>query len=288
VQTYYQQLRQSLPFVERLRSAEKRYGESAPRRGEKPLPAIRTIAFDDVSFAYEGGVPALKGVSFDIRAGEAIGVVGPSGAGKSTLAQLLLQLRVPTHGRYLVNGEPSALFAPEDWQRQVAYVPQAPHLIHATVADNIAYYRDLPQEEIELAARLARIEGDILSWREGYATRVGPRADAVSGGQAQRLCLARALAGRPEVLLLDEPTSALDPASERLIQESLVGLKGSTTLIIIAHRISTLDLCDRVMVIVGGAVDAFESLDVIGAENAYYRAAGGDVSNEPRVPKSAA
>jgi ABC-type multidrug transport system fused ATPase/permease subunit len=98
----------------------------------------------------------------------------------------------------------------------------------------------------------------------------------VSGGQAQRICLARALAGRPEILLLDEPTSALDPASERLIQESLVGLKGSTTLVIIAHRMSTLDLCDRVMVIVGGALDAFEDLDVIGAENAYYRAAGGE------------
>lgn len=110
-----------------------------------------------------------------------------------------------------------------------------------------------------------------MSWRDGYETLVGPRADAVSGGQAQRICLARALVGRPRVLLLDEPTSALDPASERLIQESLNALKGTTTLLIIAHRVSTLDQCDRVMVIVNGRLDAFEDIHVLRAENSYYR-----------------
>lgn len=273
IQTYYQMLRQALPFVERLRSAEKRYRESAPNRGRTPLSSIRKLTFDDVSFAYDLDRPTVAHISFEIHAGEAIGVVGPSGAGKSTLAQLLLQLRIPTSGRYLVNGQSSAMFSPDDWHRHVAYVPQSPHLVHASVAENIAYFRDIPQHEVERAARLARIENDILSWQDGYDTLIGPRADAVSGGQAQRICLARALAGRPQVLVLDEPTSALDPTSERLIQESLNTLKGTATLVIIAHRTSTLDLCDRVMAIVGGSLEAVEDLDVLSAENVYGRVA---------------
>lgn len=287
IQTYYQLLRQALPPLEHLRSAEKRYSESAPSRGQRRLSSIRRITFDDVSFAYELGRPALAHVSFDIHAGEVIGVVGPSGAGKSTLAQLLLQLRVPTSGQYLVNGEPAAVFSPDDWHRHVAYVPQSPHLIHASVAENIAYFRNIPQHEVESAARLARIEEDILSWRNGYDTPVGPRADGVSGGQAQRICLARALAGRPAVLVLDEPTSALDPTSERLIQESLNVLKGTTTLFIIAHRMSTLDLCDRAMVIVDGSLDAFENLEVLSAEKAYYRSVGRDTDAESPLHKGA-
>lgn len=271
IQAYYQSLRQTLPFIERMESAERRYSGSAPKRGNARLRSIQRLVFDDVSFAYDPRRLVLSGLTFNVEASEAIGIVGPSGAGKSTLAQLLLQLRAPTSGRYLVNGEPAAAFSPEDWQRQVAYVPQSPHLIHASVADNIRYFRDVAQREIERAARLARIEEDIMSWRDGYETLVGPRADAVSGGQAQRICLARALVGRPRVLLLDEPTSALDPASERLIQESLNALKGTTTLLIIAHRVSTLDQCDRVMVIVNGRLDAFEDIHVLRAENSYYR-----------------
>jgi ATP-binding cassette, subfamily B, bacterial len=187
------------------------------------------------------------------------------------MAQLLLQLRVPTSGRYLVNGELAAAFAPDDWHRHVAYVPQSPHLIHSSVAENIAYFRDISRHDIEWAARLARIEEDILSWRDGYDTLIGPRADAVSGGQAQRLCLARALAGRPQLLVLDEPTSALDPTSERLIQASLNALKGTVTLFIIAHRMATLDLCDRVMAIVDGSLDAVENRDGLSAEHVYSR-----------------
>ena len=114
-------------------------------------------------------------------------------------------------------------------------------------------------EAVERAGRLARIHDDVVCWPQGYDTVVGPRADAVSGGQQQRICLARALAARPEVLVLDEPTSALDPTSERLIQESLTALKHELTLFIVAHRLSTLDICDRVMVIVDGRLAAFDT-----------------------------
>ena len=159
--------------------------------------------------------------------GEVIGVIGPSGAGKSTLVQLLLRLRAPREGRYLVNGVSAQEIVQEDWHRQVAYVPQEPRLLHASVAENIRFFREIStMRQVERAARLARIHEDIVGWTDGYETIVGPRADAVSGGQQQRICLARALVARPQLLVLDEPTSALDPTSESLIQESLTGLKG--------------------------------------------------------------
>jgi ABC-type multidrug transport system fused ATPase/permease subunit len=126
---------------------------------------------------------------------------------------------------------------------------------------------------VERAGRLARIHDDVIGWANGYDTIVGPRADAVSGGQQQRICLARALAAQPEVLVLDEPTSALDPRSETLIQDSLVALKGAVTLFIVAHRMSTLEMCDRVMVIVDGRLEAFATIALLQRENAYYRSA---------------
>jgi ABC-type multidrug transport system fused ATPase/permease subunit len=226
-----------------------------------------------VSFAYNPGRPVLSEISFDIDAGEAVGIIGPSGAGKSTLVQILLQLRRPDDGRYLINGEPVQEFSRDDWHDRVSYVPQDPRLLHASVAENIRFFRSLEDEAVERAGRLARIHEDIMTWSAGYDTVVGPRADAVSGGQRQRICLARALAASPEVLVLDEPTSALDPHSEKLISESLIGLKHELTLFIIAHRMSTLDMCDRVMVVVDGRLVAFDSKALLQRENSYYRRA---------------
>jgi ABC-type multidrug transport system fused ATPase/permease subunit len=273
IQASYQSLQQSLPFIDRLLKAERRYAESIPVDGERSLSSVRTIAFEDVSFEYNPGRPVLSDVSFRVDAGEAIGVIGPSGAGKSTMIQILLQLRPPADGRYLVNGEPVRELKREDWHRLVAYVPQEPRLLHASVAENIRFFRDISDEEVQRAARLARIHDDVIGWSDGYETLVGPRADAVSGGQQQRICLARALAARPQVLVLDEPTSALDPHSEKLIGESLVGLKHELTLFVIAHRMSTLDMCDRVMVILDGHLDAFDSKARLQEHNAYYRSA---------------
>ncbi len=273
IQSGYQSLQQSLPFIDRLLRVKQRYASSAPAHGTQRLKAVETLAFEDVSFAYNPGRPVLSDVSFKVDANEAIGVVGPSGAGKSTLVQILLQLRTPSSGRYLVNGEPVAKFTLADWHRLVAYVPQEPRLLHDTVAANIRFFRDIDDEEVERAAKLARIHDDIVGWTHGYDTVVGPRADAVSGGQQQRICLARALAARPHVLVLDEPTSALDPYSETLIQESLQALKSGLTLFTVAHRMSTLDMCDRVMVILDGRLVAFDTKAVLKEENQYYRAA---------------
>jgi ABC-type multidrug transport system fused ATPase/permease subunit len=286
IQGTYQSLQQSLAFIERLQEAERHYSAAVPPDGHRTLPKISVLSFEHVSFAYRPGRPILKDINFEVAGGESIGVIGPTGAGKSTLIQILLRLRTPHDGVYLVNGAPVDDFARSQWQRRVAYVPQEPRLLHATVADNIRYFRELDDAAVERAARLARIHDDIISWSDGYQTLVGPRADAVSGGQQQRICLARALVARPEVLVLDEPTSALDPHSEMLIQDSLVALKDELTLFIVAHRMSTLDVCNRVMVILDGELVAFDTTAALESENNYYRtasmlAAGASANRHP-------
>jgi ABC-type multidrug transport system fused ATPase/permease subunit len=270
-QTAYQGLSQSLPFIERTQETMRRYTDSAPEDGREPLERVSDIAFENLSFSYNPGRPVLSGISFEVTGSEVIGIIGPSGAGKSTLVQLLLRLRSPTEGSYLVNGKLADCYSQADWQRRVSFVPQEPRLLHASVAENIRFFREIPDEDVERAARLARIHDDIIGWAKGYETLIGPRADAVSGGQQQRICLARALAARPAVLVLDEPTSALDPNSEALIGESLKALKSQLTLFIIAHRMSTLDICDRVMVIVDGRLVGFDTKPLLQASNAYYQ-----------------
>jgi ABC-type multidrug transport system fused ATPase/permease subunit len=269
----YQAVRQTVPFVDRVLTAVERYEAAAQPDGTEPFEKLATLSFRSVSYSYGDRSEVLSDFTFDVQAGETIGVIGPSGAGKSTLAQLLLRLREPDTGEYLVNGGPARELKWADWAATVAYVPQTPQLIYASVADNIRYFREVPQEDVERAARLAGIHDDIVSWSGGYDTQVGPRAAAVSVGQAQRICLARALALRPQILVLDEPTSALDPTSERLIQASLTALRGNLTLFVIAHRLSTLDICDRVMVIVDGRLDAVEPFDELQRRNDYYRSA---------------
>jgi ATP-binding cassette, subfamily B, bacterial len=282
IQASYTFVRQATPFIERLEEAERRYSASIPQGGQTSMSKVHALTFESVSFAYQPERPVLLEISFEVDGGEAIGIIGPSGAGKSTLVQILLNLREPVTGRYLVNGLAVQQFRQEEWQARVAYVPQEPRLVHATVAENIRYFRDLDDEAVEQAARQARIHDDIMSWSSGYETIVGPRADAVSGGQQQRICLARALAAQPEILILDEPTSALDPRSETLIQESLNALKHNVTLFIIAHRMSTLEVCDRVMVVLDGQIETFTTERELERESPYYRMAMqlGDVQPE--------
>jgi ABC-type multidrug transport system fused ATPase/permease subunit len=264
-----------LPFVERVQNAMDSYASSTPARGKAPLREIETLGFDEVEYYYVPERPVLKNVSFEVRGGETIGVIGPSGAGKSTMVQIQLRLREPRSGIYGINGTNAFDIGFEDWHARVAYVPQAPKLLHATVADNVRFYREYDDAAVERACRLARIHDEIMEWPKGYQTMVGPRADAVSGGQQQRICLARALVANPSLLVLDEPTSALDPRSEALIQESLESMRSQLTLFIIAHRMSTLTICDRVMVVLNGTIDAFDSLQELTASNEYYRFASG-------------
>jgi ABC-type multidrug transport system fused ATPase/permease subunit len=271
VQGAYLGVRQSWPYFDRVLETQRRYLASMPATGNRDLSHVRKLAFESISYAYVPDRRVLSEITFDVAAGETVGIVGPSGAGKSTLVQLLLGLRAADEGRYLVNDVPVAQFSSGDWCARFAYVSQEPRLIHASVADNISYFRPLDHAAVERAARLARIHDDIMTWSHGYDTLIGPRADAVSGGQQQRICIARALAAEPEVLVLDEPTSSLDPQSENLLQQSLLGLKSEITLFIVAHRITTLDICDRVMVITNGQLEAFDTIARLRQGNAYYR-----------------
>jgi ABC-type multidrug transport system fused ATPase/permease subunit len=287
-QSAYQAVCQALPYLERVQEVKRRYDTDVPPAGTESLESVRTLAFEDVSFEYEADRPVLSEIGFEVSALETVGIVGPTGAGKSTVVQILLGLRSPIEGRFLVNGVPADRFRREDWHRAVAYLPQEPRLLHASVADNIRFFRPLEDDAVERAARLAGIHEDVVGWSAGYETIIGPRADAISGGQQQRICLARALAANPEVLVLDEPTSALDPHTERAIQESLSALKQELTLFIVAHRMSTLDICDRVMVIVGGRLEAFDTASALHVNSSYFRTASGltTAAAPPAAPES--
>lgn len=266
----YHGLNQMLPYLDRLENATARYTEAAEQDDGEPLPGIDKIGFESAGFSYRPGRPALRDLTFEIDGGETIGVVGPSGAGKSTLVQLLLRLREPDTGSFLVNGRVAGSFARYDWQQRVAYVSQEPRVFQGTVADNIRYFRDLDDVAIERAARLAHIHDDIVTMTHGYDTVIGQRADAVSGGQRQRICLARALAGEPDLLVLDEPTSSLDMVSEAAVQASLAELHGRVTMVIIAHRVSILATCDRAVVLKDGTVEAFAPPEQLAQKNEFF------------------
>lgn len=272
VQTAITSVDEKLPFVHHLADAIERY-ESAPQRpGGVTVDRIQDLTMSGVDFRYERGDDVLSDISFSVRMGEIVGIVGPSGAGKSTLVQLLLRLREPTRGTYTVNGTAAADIARGDWRRMVTYVPQTPQLYYASVRENIRFFRDdIDDQAVEDAARRAHIHDDIMRLPQGYDTIVGARASLVSGGQKQRICLARALAARPAVMILDEPTSALDVMSEESVQATLQELAGDTVVFLVAHRLSTLAICDRVMVVSDGTIVGFDTAEKLMDANDYFR-----------------
>jgi ATP-binding cassette, subfamily B, bacterial len=240
----------------------------------QPVGRVGPLALDGVSFAYAPGQPVLRNISFTIQPHEIIGVVGPSGAGKSTLVQLLLGLRDPDEGRVLAAGRDISSFDRTQWARKVTFVPQAAHLVAGTIADNIRFFRpDVSPDDVERAARLAHLHEDIEGFPERYDRQVGKQGGHLSGGQQQRLSIARALVEDPDVLILDEPTSALDVRSEHLIRNTLQSLKDRMTVIVIAHRLSTLSICDRIMVIKDGELKDFDTPTALEQSSDFYREA---------------
>ena len=174
----------------------------------------------------------------------------------------------------MADGRDIRVLARTEWARKVTFVPQQAHLIAGTVADNIRFLRDdVSDDDIEHAARLANLHDDVTGFPDGYQREVGEQGSHLSGGQQQRLIIARALVERPDVLILDEPTSSLDVRSESLIRATLDALRDHTTIIIIAHRLSTLDICDRLMVIQDGEMKAFDTPENLEKDNDFYREA---------------
>ncbi|MEM9038185.1 MAG: ABC transporter ATP-binding protein, partial [Actinomycetota bacterium] len=246
-QAQYQSLVQALPFIDDLMRRTHELEDNPARTGSVEIDHVGDVVLDGVTFAYGDAEPVLRDVHLTIGKGETVGVIGPSGSGKSTLIQLILGLRRPTRGRLLFGGVDLDEVSRADLRRLVAYVPQEPRLMSTTVAENLRFFRRLTDGDLREAAERANILDDVLSRDGGFEASVGPAGAEVSGGQRQRLTIARALAARPEVLILDEPTSSLDDEADRAIQAGLGSLHGEITVIVITHRASTLQMCDRVL-----------------------------------------
>jgi ATP-binding cassette subfamily B protein len=218
----------------------------------RPLDSIASFELESVAYAYPGGASVLHDVSFSIRRGEILGIAGPSGSGKTTLLQVLLRLRRPTSGMVLVNGHDYQSYLASDWARHIAYVPQEPTLFEGTIADNISFYREVPASALLKAAADAHIRSEIERLPGGFHTGLGPGGSGLSGGQKQRVAIARALVGSPEVVIMDEPSSALDPQSELLLRETIRDIAENAAVVIVAHRETTLSVCDRVLTLDNG------------------------------------
>ncbi|MGH9085213.1 MAG: ABC transporter ATP-binding protein [Acidimicrobiales bacterium] len=274
LQGAYVTVSSSAPALEQLQERIEYFERGRRHDGGEPIGAIGTLRADRVSFSYTEAEPVLREISFSIEPGEIIGIVGPSGSGKSTLVQLLLGLREPDRGRILADDRDLSQLSKGELARKVTFVPQSAHLIAGTIADNIRFWRDgVTSEDVERASRLAHLHGDVATFPDGYARQVGEHGGHLSGGQQQRLCIARALVEDPDVLIMDEPTSALDVRSEQLVRTTLLALKSHVTVIVIAHRLSTLDICDRIMVIQNGRLMAFDTPDALEASSDFYREA---------------
>jgi ATP-binding cassette subfamily B protein len=199
--------------------------------------------------------PLFEGFSLEIRPGERVGLVGHSGSGKSTFVKLLHRLYDVNGGRILIDGQDIARITQASLRAQLALVPQEPILFHRSLAENIAYARpDARLREIEAAARLANAHEFIRKQPKGYATLVGERGIKLSGGERQRVALARAFLADSPILILDEATSSLDAESEAAIQEAMSRLLAGRTAIVIAHRLSTVRMLDRILVFDSGRV----------------------------------
>jgi subfamily B ATP-binding cassette protein MsbA len=236
-------------------------GKPFVRSGHLPARRLdRSIEFRNVSFVFEGvgrsaAVPALQGVSLEIRRGEITAIVGPSGAGKSTLINLLFRLYDPVRGTILVDDVPLSELELAGWRTRLAMAGQDAELLTGTVFENIAYGNpSADRAAIAAAAKQADAHGFIERLPCGYETRVGERGLRLSGGQRQRIGLARALVRKPDILVLDEATNSMDSISERVVQDVLKRLRGSVTIIVIAHRLSTVDAADQVIVLHEGQV----------------------------------
>jgi len=220
------------------------------------LPAVSGhIAADHVSFTYDARQPVLTDVSFGSKPGELVAIVGPTGAGKTTVMNLLHRFYDPTAGRITVDGIDLRQVTLESWYRQIALVPQETILFGGTILDNIRYgNRDATEEAVKEASRAAYAHDFIMGFPDQYQTLVGEKGINLSGGQRQRIAIARAVLKNPRILLLDEATSSLDTESERLVQEALERLMKGRTTVVIAHRLTTIQRADRILVLDKGRV----------------------------------
>jgi ATP-binding cassette subfamily B protein len=268
----YREIKQALTDIETMFSILAREPEIKDAPAAVPLNVTKGhIRFEDVRFAYEPDRPILKGISFEVQAGRTVAVVGPSGAGKSTISRLLFRFYDLSGGRIMIDGQDISRVTQRSLRETIGMVPQDTVLFNDTIRYNIRYGRwSASDADVEEAARLAQIDGFIRMSPKGYETEVGERGLKLSGGEKQRVAIARTILKAPPILLLDEATSALDSHTEKEIQDALERVSKDRTTLVIAHRLSTIVTADEIIVLDQGQIVERGNHQALLAHNGLY------------------